>query len=78
MPVVGMTGKMTHDTLPKNSDVTLDASVNEESLPAGSGPPTPPRRDGDALAVALTAKRGFKHDDFAQFIPAAAWGVDCW
>ncbi|HNA87282.1 MAG TPA: SIS domain-containing protein, partial [Nitrospira sp.] len=55
VPVVGMTGKMT-STLSKNSDVTLDVSVDEEACPLGLAPTastTATLAMGDALAVAL-------------------------
>ncbi len=74
--VVGMTGKMA-STLAKNSDVTLDVSVNEEACPLGLAPTastTATLAMGDALAVALLQKRGFKHDDFAQFHPGGTLG----
>jgi arabinose-5-phosphate isomerase len=76
VPVVGMTGKMT-STLAKNSDVTLDVSVNEEACPLGLAPTastTATLAMGDALAVALLQKRGFKQDDFAQFHPGGTLG----
>lgn len=76
VPVVGMTGKMT-STLAKNSDVTLDVSVEEEACPLGLAPTastTATLAMGDALAVALLQKRGFKHDDFAQFHPGGSLG----
>lgn len=53
--VVGMTGKMA-STLAKNSDVTLDVSVDEEACPLGLAPTastTATLAMGDALAVAL-------------------------
>ena len=58
VPVVSMTGKMT-STLAKNSDVTLDVSVNEEACPLGLAPTastTATLAMGDALAVALLQK----------------------
>ncbi len=76
VPVVGMTGKM-NSTLAKTSDVTLDVSVNEEACPLGLAPTastTATLAMGDALAVALLQKRGFKHDDFAQFHPGGSLG----
>lgn len=76
IPVVGMTGKMA-STLAKNSDVTLDVSVDEEACPLGLAPTastTATLAMGDALAVALLQKRGFKQDDFAQFHPGGTLG----
>jgi arabinose-5-phosphate isomerase len=74
--VVSMTGRMT-STLAKNSDVALDVSVSEEACPMGLAPTastTATLALGDALAVALLQKRGFRQEDFAQFHPGGALG----
>src|SRR5574342_833205 len=74
--VVAMTGRMT-STLAKNSDVALDVSVSEEACPMGLAPTastTATLAMGDALAVALLQKRGFKQEDFAQFHPGGTLG----
>ncbi len=76
IPVVGMTGRMS-STLAKNSDVALDVSVSEEACPMGLAPTastTATMAMGDALAVALLQKRGFKEEDFAQFHPGGTLG----
>lgn len=76
IPVVAMTGRMT-STLAKNSDVALDVSVSEEACPMGLAPTastTATLAMGDALAVALLQKRGFKEEDFAQFHPGGTLG----
>ena len=76
IPVVAMTGRMT-STLAKNSDVALDVSVSEEACPMGLAPTastTATLAMGDALAVALLQKRGFKQEDFAQFHPGGTLG----
>lgn len=76
IPVVAMTGRMT-STLAKHSDVALDVSVSEEACPMGLAPTastTATLALGDALAVALLQKRGFKEADFAQFHPGGALG----
>src|SRR5690348_6337241 len=76
IPVLSMTGRMT-STLAKNSDVTLDVSVSEEACPMGLAPTastTATLAMGDALAVALLQKRGFKQEDFAQFHPGGTLG----
>ena len=76
VPVVALTGVST-STLAKNSDVTLDISVREEACPLGLAPTastTATLAMGDALAVALLQKRGFKQDDFAQFHPGGTLG----
>jgi arabinose-5-phosphate isomerase len=74
--VISMTGRMT-STLAKNSDVALDVSVSEEACPMGLAPTastTAALAMGDALAVVLLQKRGFKQEDFAQFHPGGTLG----
>jgi arabinose-5-phosphate isomerase len=76
IPVVAMTGRM-NSTLAKNSHVALDVSVSEEACPMGLAPTastTATMAMGDALAVALLQKRGFKEEDFAQFHPGGTLG----
>jgi arabinose-5-phosphate isomerase len=76
VPVIALTGRP-NSTLGKNSDVALDVSVVEEACPLGLAPTastTAALAMGDALAVALFQKRGFKQDDFAQFHPGGTLG----
>ena len=76
IPVVSLTGRM-NSTLAKNSDAALDVSVSEEACPMGLAPTastTATLAMGDALAVVLLQKRGFKQDDFAQFHPGGTLG----
>lgn len=76
IPLVGMTGN-TASALAKNSDAVLDVSVSEEACPMGLAPTastTATLAMGDALAVALLQRRGFKPDDFAQFHPGGSLG----
>jgi arabinose-5-phosphate isomerase len=76
IPVVAIVGRMA-STLAKNSDVALDVSVAEEACPMGLAPTastTATLAMGDALAVALLEKRGFKEQDFAQFHPGGTLG----
>jgi len=76
IPVVAIVGRM-GSTLAKNSDVVLDVSVAEEACPMGLAPTastTATLAMGDALAVALLEKRGFKEQDFAQFHPGGTLG----
>ncbi|RMG68897.1 MAG: KpsF/GutQ family sugar-phosphate isomerase [Nitrospirae bacterium] len=64
-------------TLAKASDVVLDVSVKEEACPLGIVPTastTATLAMGDALAVALLQKRGFKEEDFALFHPNGSLG----
>lgn len=74
--IVALTGN-TQSSLAKNSDVVLDVGVQEEACPLGLAPTastTAALAMGDALAVALLDKRGFKKEDFACFHPGGALG----
>ncbi|MEK7268321.1 MAG: KpsF/GutQ family sugar-phosphate isomerase [Nitrospirota bacterium] len=76
IPVIALTGKV-QSTLAKNSEVVLDVSVREEACPMGLAPTastTAALAMGDALAIALLEKRGFKEEDFAQFHPGGTLG----
>lgn len=76
IPIIALTGR-TQSTLAKESDVVLDVSVAEEACPLGLAPTsstTAALAMGDALAIALLQKRGFKEEDFAQFHPGGALG----
>jgi arabinose-5-phosphate isomerase len=76
IPVVAIVGRK-NSTLAKNSAVALDVSVEEEACPMGLAPTastTAALAMGDALAVALLEKRGFKEQDFAQFHPGGTLG----
>ncbi len=76
IPVLAMTGKV-HSTLGKHSDVVLDVSVAEEACPLGLAPTastTATLAMGDALAIALLERRGFKEEDFALVHPGGALG----
>jgi arabinose-5-phosphate isomerase len=74
--LISFTGSLT-STLAKISDVVLDVSVKEEACPMGLVPTastTAALAMGDALAVALLSKRGFREEDFAFFHPGGNLG----
>ena len=74
--LIALTGN-TDSTLAKNSDVVIDVGVKEEACPLGLAPTastTATLAMGDALAVALLDKRGFREEDFACFHPGGALG----
>lgn len=76
IPIITLTGRP-QSTLAKNSDVVLDVSVSEEACPLGLAPTsstTAALAMGDALAIALLQKRGFREEDFAQFHPGGSLG----
>jgi arabinose-5-phosphate isomerase len=74
--VVSMTGNP-DSTLARTADVNIDISVMEEACPLGITPTastTATLAMGDAVAVALLVKRGFRQEDFASFHPAGSLG----
>ncbi len=76
IPVIAMTGRV-QSMLAKHSEVVLDISVKEEACPMGLTPTastTAALAMGDALAIALLQKRGFREEDFAQFHPGGTLG----
>lgn len=76
IPLITLTGKP-DSTLARHSTVPLDVSVREEACSIGLVPTastTTVLAMGDALAVALMDKRGFKEEDFAFFHPGGALG----
>lgn len=76
MKMVTLTGNL-RSTLAEASDVALDVSVKEEACSLNLAPTastTVSMAVGDALAVALLERRGFKHDDFADLHPGGRLG----
>ncbi|MBF0215588.1 MAG: KpsF/GutQ family sugar-phosphate isomerase [Candidatus Omnitrophica bacterium] len=74
--IIGVTGKK-KSTLALNSDHVIDSSVKREACPMGLAPTTSTTAMlalGDALAVALMQKKGFKANDFAFYHPGGALG----
>ena len=64
-------------TLAGAADVALDCSVDQEACSLGLAPTastTAMLALGDALAVALSEKRGFKEEDFANLHPGGKLG----
>jgi arabinose-5-phosphate isomerase len=84
LPLISMTGDPlngAHDrklsTLASASDISLDCSIAEEACSLGLAPTastTTMLALGDALAVAVSAKRGFKEEDFANLHPGGKLG----
>ncbi|BAI80509.1 arabinose-5-phosphate isomerase [Deferribacter desulfuricans SSM1] len=76
VPLISIVGRL-NSTLAKRSDCVLDASVEKEACPLNLAPTastTAALALGDALAVALLEKRGFKEEDFALFHPSGSLG----
>lgn len=64
-------------TLGRESDAVLDAWVREEACPHDLAPTTSTTIQialGDALAVVILEKKGFKREDFARLHPGGALG----
>jgi arabinose-5-phosphate isomerase len=67
----------TFSTLAGAADVTLDCSIAQEACSLGLAPTastTTMLALGDALAVTLSEKRGFKEEDFANLHPGGKLG----
>ncbi len=74
--VISITGNL-DSYLGKQSDYVLNATVEREADPNNLAPTSSTTAQlviGDALAVALIEKRGFKSEDFAKYHPGGALG----
>ncbi len=74
--LISFTGN-TRSTLAKHSDIALDTGVKEEACPLGLAPTassTAMLAMGDALALAVAEKKGFKADDYARYHPGGSLG----
>jgi arabinose-5-phosphate isomerase len=77
IPLIVLTGKPA-STLAQSSDVVIDVSISEEACPLGLAPTastTAMLAVGDALAMTLLEKRGFKEEDYAALHPGGGLGV---
>jgi arabinose-5-phosphate isomerase len=73
----GVPGSKTTSTLAAAADVALDCSVAQEACSLGLAPTastTTMLALGDALAVTLSERRGFKEEDFANLHPGGKLG----
>jgi arabinose-5-phosphate isomerase len=76
LPVVALTGAP-RSTVAKSADVVLDVSVREEACPLALAPTastTATLAMGDALALVLMERKGFREEDFAFIHPAGSLG----
>jgi len=74
--LIALTGN-TRSTLAKYSDVVLDVSVRHEACPMGLAPTastTVTLAMGDAIAVCLLKKKGFREENFAFYHPGGSLG----
>jgi arabinose-5-phosphate isomerase len=76
LPLIAMSGNP-DSNLARLADVNLDVSVAEEACPFGLAPTSSTAAAlamGDALAIALMERRGFRREEFAHFHPAGSIG----
>jgi arabinose-5-phosphate isomerase len=76
LPVIALTGA-SDSPLGRSSDVVLDVSVAEEACPLGLAPTastTAVLALGDALAITLLERRGFRAEDYGDLHPGGALG----
>ncbi len=76
IPLVTLTGKL-RSPLATASDVVLDISVSQEACSLNLAPTastTAALAMGDALAIALLERRGFREEDFAALHPSGRLG----
>lgn len=74
--IIAMTGQC-ESTLARHADVIVDCGVAREACPMNVAPTastTAALAMGDAIAVALIARRGFTSDDYAIFHPGGSLG----
>ncbi|WP_457607376.1 KpsF/GutQ family sugar-phosphate isomerase [Nitratifractor sp.] len=76
IPLLAMTAEK-DSTLAGYAETVLDIYVEKEACPLGAAPTSSTTLTmalGDALAVALMNKRGFREEDFASFHPGGSLG----
>lgn len=74
--VIAFTGNPS-SSLGQAAEIVLDISVSEEACPLGLAPTassTATLALGDALAMCLLRRRGFKEEDFAEYHPGGKLG----
>lgn len=77
IPLIALTGKP-NSTLAQAAQVVLDVSVEKEACPLNLAPTsssTATLAMGDALAMAVLHRRGFKTENFAELHPAGSLGA---
>jgi len=74
--IIALTGNL-KSTLARNSDVVLDVSIRREACPLNLAPTASTTASlalGDALAMAVSEKKGIKPEKFAFFHPGGSLG----
>ena len=75
--IIAIVGSL-DSTLAKVSDIALDVSIDKEACPLNLAPTTSTLTTlvmGDALAIALMSRSGFKSEDFAANHPGGMLGM---
>lgn len=76
LKLIALTGNV-QSTLARHSDVTINVSVTREACPLNLAPTsstTVALAMGDAMAVVLMTRKGFKTEDFARSHPGGSLG----
>lgn len=76
LPIISFTGN-TSSTLAKFSDVVINVGVQREACPHNLAPTSSTTASlamGDALAIALMVRKGFRAEDFARSHPGGSLG----
>ena len=76
VPVVALSGNP-HSTLGRAADAHLHVAIDQEACPLGLAPSastTAALALGDALALALSERKGFRAEDFAALHPGGSLG----
>lgn len=76
IPLIVLTGR-SDSSLGKSADVLLDIGISEEACHLGLAPTASTTASlalGDALAVALSVRKGFRMEDFATLHPGGKLG----
>jgi arabinose-5-phosphate isomerase len=76
LPILALTGR-TDSALGRNATVVLDCGVSQEACPLDLAPTsstTATLAMGDALAMVLLERKGFRPEDFARFHPGGTLG----
>lgn len=74
--LISITGRP-NSTLARNSDIHLSAAISTEACPLNLAPTASTTASlalGDALAMALLIRKGFREEDFARFHPGGKLG----
>lgn len=73
---IAMTANL-KSVLAQNADIVLNISVKEEACPLGLAPTSSSTASlalGDAIAMAVLKRKGFRKEDFAEYHPGGALG----